>query len=81
LRLGLVQASQSRIGNIGDQVLLYCYHYDPRTGKYGAVISNILKLGGLATVLILGIFMFVMFRADHRVGQLTSGQRDLRRVT
>src|ERR1700681_3783230 len=81
LRLGLVQASQNRIGNIGDQVLLYCYHYDPRTGKYGAVISNILKLGGLATVLILGIFMFVMFRADHRVGQLTSGQRDLRRVT
>jgi protein SCO1/2 len=81
LRLGLVQASQSRIGNIGDQVLLYCYHYDPRTGKYGAVISNILKLGGLATVLILGIFMFVMFRADHRSGQLTSGHRDLRRVT
>jgi cytochrome c oxidase subunit II len=47
LRLGLVQASQNKIGNIGDQVLLYCYHYDPRTGKYGAVISNILKLAGL----------------------------------
>lgn len=66
LRLGLVQASQNRIGNIGDQVLLYCYHYDPRTGKYGAVIGNILKLAGLATVLILGTFMFVMFRADRR---------------
>jgi protein SCO1/2 len=84
LRLGLVQASQNRIGNIGDQVLLYCYHYDPRTGKYGAVISNMLKLGGLATVLILGAFMFVMFRADHRGGQLTSRQHehhDLRQVT
>jgi protein SCO1/2 len=68
LRLGLVQASRSRIGNIGDQVLLYCYHYDPRTGKYGVVISNILKLGGLATMLILGTFMFVMFRADRRSG-------------
>lgn len=66
LRLGLVQASQSRIGNIGDQVLLYCYHYDPRTGKYGAVISNILKLTGLLTVLIMGAFLLVMFRADRR---------------
>jgi protein SCO1 len=82
LRLGLVQASQNRIGNIGDQVLLYCYHYDPRTGKYGAVISNILKLGGLMTMLILGAFMFVMFRTDHRQGQLSSRSHgDLRRVT
>ncbi len=68
LRLGLVQASQNRVGNIGDQVLLYCYHYDPRTGKYGAVISNILKLAGLATMLILGTFVFVMFRSDRRSG-------------
>jgi protein SCO1 len=69
LRLGLVQASQNRIGNIGDQVLLYCYHYDPRTGKYGAVISNLLEVAGLGTLLILGTFMFIMFRADHRAGQ------------
>jgi protein SCO1 len=66
LRLGLVQASQNKIGNIGDQVLLYCYHYDPRTGKYGAVVSNILKIGALGTMLILGTFMFIMFRADRR---------------
>jgi len=72
LRLGLVQASQSKIGNIADQVLLYCYHYDPRTGKYGAIVSNILKLSGLATMLILGTFMFVMFRADRRAGRLSS---------
>ena len=66
LRLGLVQASQGKIGNVTDEVLLYCYHYDPRTGKYGAIISNVLKLAGLATMLILGTFMFVMFRADSR---------------
>jgi protein SCO1 len=66
LRLGLVQASQNRIGNIGDQVLLYCYHYDPRTGKYGVVISNVLKLAALGTMLILGAFVFVMFRTDLR---------------
>jgi protein SCO1/2 len=86
LRLGLVQASQNEIGNLGDQVLLYCYHYDPRTGKYGAIISNILKLAGLATMLILGTFMFVMFRrdlhsargSDHISGDSAGG---LRRVT
>lgn len=66
MRLGLVQASQGKIGNITDAVLLYCYHYDPRIGKYGAVISNVLKLAGVATLLILGTFMFVMFRADAR---------------
>jgi protein SCO1/2 len=84
LRLGLVQASKNNIGNISDQVLLYCYHYDPMTGKYGAVISNILKLSGLATVLIMGVFMFVMFRADHRSRHSSDGvapRSDLRRVT
>jgi protein SCO1/2 len=66
LRLGLVQASQNKIGNVADQVLLYCYHYDPRTGKYGAIVSNILRLAGVATMLILGAFAFIMFRADAR---------------
>jgi protein SCO1 len=75
LRLGLVQASHNTIGNIGDQVLLYCYHYDPRTGKYGAVISNILKLAGLGTVLILGTFMFVMFRSDLRSDRMVRNSR------
>jgi protein SCO1/2 len=62
LRLGLIQASQNRIGTVVDQVLLYCYHYDPATGKYGAVISRILKLSGAATILIMGVFLTVLFR-------------------
>jgi protein SCO1/2 len=74
LRLGLVQAGQGKIGNITDAVLLYCYHYDPRTGKYGAIVSNVLKLGALATMLILGAFMFVMFRADRRAGLKVLGR-------
>jgi protein SCO1 len=76
LRLGLVQAGQGKIGNITDTVLLYCYHYDPRAGKYGAVISNVLKIGGLATILILGAFVFVMYRADR-----SAAHRELGRVT
>jgi protein SCO1/2 len=54
LRLALVESSKEQLGNIVDQVLLYCYHYDPRTGKYGAVISRILQVAGLVTILILG---------------------------
>jgi protein SCO1 len=62
VRLGLVEASENKIGNAVDEVLLYCYHYDPATGKYGAIIMNILRLAGVITILILGAFMFVMFR-------------------
>ena len=70
LRLGLIQASENKIGTITDQILLYCYHYDPTTGKYGAMISRILQLSAMATVLILGVFMTLLFRhgsdAEHR---------------
>jgi protein SCO1/2 len=62
LRLGLIQASQNKIGTLADQVLLYCYHYDPTTGKYGAIISRVLKLAGIATLLGLGILMTVLIR-------------------
>src|SRR5437762_1711751 len=51
LRLGLIQASGNKIGTVVDQVLLYCYHYDPATGKYGAIISRILQLAGVATII------------------------------
>jgi protein SCO1/2 len=62
LRLGLIQASQNKIGTLADQVLLYCYHYDPNTGKYGAIISRVLQLSALATVLGLGTLMVVLIR-------------------
>jgi protein SCO1/2 len=62
IRLGLVQASNNKIGNVVDQVLLYCYHYNPATGKYGAVIVRILRLSGLATILILGTMIALLFR-------------------
>jgi protein SCO1/2 len=62
LRLGLVQASQGKIGNVVDEILLYCYHYDPTTGKYGAIISRILQLAAAATILILGGLLLILFR-------------------
>ena len=66
LRLALIEASENKIGSPVDQLLLYCFHYDPLTGKYGLVIMNVLRVGGVATVLLLGTFMLVMFRRDRR---------------
>ena len=65
LRMGLVEASQGKIGNPIDQVLLYCYHYDPVTGKYGAVVSNMLKVGGGLTILLLGGLLLILFRLER----------------
>jgi protein SCO1 len=65
LRMGLVEASQNKIGNAVDQVLLYCYHYDPATGKYGAIVSNMLKLGAAVTILLLGGLLLVLFRLER----------------
>jgi protein SCO1 len=64
LRMGLVEASQNKIGNVVDQVLLYCYHYDPASGKYGAIISNILRLGAGVTIVLLGGFLLILFRLE-----------------
>jgi protein SCO1/2 len=71
LRMGLVEASEGKIGNAVDQVLLYCYHYDPATGKYGAVIVNILRLAAAATILIMGGFLLIMFRLEKSLPRRT----------
>ncbi len=67
LRMGLVEASQGKIGNAVDAVLLYCYHYDPETGKYGAMVANILRLAAAATILLLGGLIFILWRLDRSV--------------
>ncbi|HYL79844.1 MAG TPA: SCO family protein, partial [Candidatus Acidoferrum sp.] len=60
LRLGLIETAANTIGTPIDQVLLFCYHYDPLTGQYGLIVMNVLRLAGLATVLALGGFILVM---------------------
>jgi protein SCO1/2 len=66
IRLGLVEASQNKIGNPVDQMLLFCYHYDPATGKYGAIAMNLVRFAGAAFVLICGTFLLIVFRRDFR---------------
>lgn len=65
VRLGLEEASQGKISSPVDAILLFCYHYDPHTGKYGLLISRVIQLAGGLTVLIGGIFLFFLFRGEH----------------
>lgn len=68
LRLGLIEAASNKIGSPVDQVLLFCFHYDPTTGKYGFIVARITQVLGTATVIILGTFMFLMLRRERRAG-------------
>lgn len=66
LRFALVEASAGRIGTPADQVLLYCYHYNPENGRYGFAIMRAMRLAGAATVLALGGFIVLMVRRERR---------------
>jgi protein SCO1/2 len=65
LRYAIVEASNGKVGSAVDSVLLYCFHYDPATGRYGLAIMRAIQVGGAATVLALGAFIFVMMRRER----------------
>jgi protein SCO1 len=65
IRLALVEASQNKIGTPADQLLLFCFHYDPTVGKYSANATNFVRLGGILTVLALGIFIAVSLKKEN----------------
>jgi protein SCO1/2 len=70
LRLGLVESGEGKIGSPIDQFLLLCYHYDPKTGRYGMVVSGVLKtLCGL-TLAGLGGFLLLMYRQEKRTARM-----------
>jgi protein SCO1/2 len=79
LRLALVEAANGRIGTAVDQALLYCYHYDPTSGRYGIAILNVVRFAGIATLLGLGAFMWTALRRERRqvtaVGPTATGIR------
>lgn len=74
LRLGLIEASNNKIGSPVEQLLLYCYHYDPSTGKYGAVVMNILKLFSVVFLITTGAFFIMLHK-------LLAGRMKATRVT
>jgi protein SCO1/2 len=66
LRYAIVEASEGRVGTPVDALLLYCYHYDPTTGRSGLVIMRVIRVAGATTVVALGTFIIVMFRRERR---------------
>jgi protein SCO1 len=66
LKFSLMESGQSRVGNVAEQLLLYCYHYDPASGKYGLAILNVIRLGGIATLIGLGFMAVVFWRRNKR---------------
>jgi protein SCO1 len=75
LKLGLIEASHKKIGSLADQVLLFCYHYDPKTGKYSTAVLNLLRAAGGMAILGFAIGLTLFWRRDLR-----DHQRDLERV-
>lgn len=65
MRLALTEASEGKLGTMGDKLLLYCFHYDPAAKSYVPFARNIMKLGGATTVLVLGIFLSAMWRRER----------------
>jgi protein SCO1/2 len=67
LKFALIESSAGRIGNAIDQLLLYCYHYDPATGSYGFVAMSAVRIAGALTIVSLVGFIAVSLRRDMRV--------------
>ncbi|HEX5855232.1 MAG TPA: SCO family protein, partial [Thermoanaerobaculia bacterium] len=65
LRLALIEASEEKIGNVVDQLLLLCFHYDPKAGRYTATVRNLVRGGAAITLLLLAGFVTVMLRRER----------------
>jgi protein SCO1/2 len=66
LKFGLMESAESKVGNAAEKLLLYCYHYDPATGKYGLAILRVLRAAGVLTLLGMGGMAFIFWRRNKR---------------
>ncbi len=66
LKFALMESANDKVGSPVDKLLLYCYHYDPASGKYGLAILNVMRLGAIATMLGLGAMVFVFWRRNKK---------------
>jgi protein SCO1/2 len=69
LRLGIIEASEEKIGSPIDTALLLCFHYDPATGKYGPTALTLVRLGAVLTIVVFGVFLFVSLRRERAGGR------------
>jgi protein SCO1/2 len=69
LKLALLEAAQGKIGNPFDRLVLYCFHYDATEGRYAPVAANVMRVGGAISVVLLGAFLTLLWRADAKKRQ------------
>jgi protein SCO1/2 len=65
IRLGLLEATEGRSVTTTDRILLYCYHYDPQGKHYSIVAINVMRLGGVATLVVFGTFLAIMWTRER----------------
>jgi len=64
LKFAVMESAEARVGSPVEQLMLYCYHYDPSTGKYGLSVLRVMRIGGVATLLGIGAMLFVFWRRN-----------------
>ena len=73
LRLGLIESSENKIGSPVEQLLLYCYHYDPATGRYGVAIMKVMRIAGVATLLGLAVMILLLKSRNPKLAEVKTG--------
>ncbi len=73
VRLGLVDASEGKIGTPVDHLLLFCYQYDPTKARYSATILTVIRMGGVVTLFCMVLGFVIFRRREHRPGTPTQG--------
>jgi protein SCO1/2 len=72
IKFAVMESAESKIGNAAEQLMLYCYHYDPSTGKYGLSILKVIRLAGIVTLVGLGAMLFVFWRRGKAKDEIVS---------
>ena len=67
LKLALLEAAEGKIGSTLDRIILYCYHYDPYKNTYTLFATNIMRIGGILTLIFIGLMLFNFWRKDHNL--------------
>jgi protein SCO1/2 len=66
VKFAIMESADNKIGNPVDQMMLYCFHYNPATGKYGLAIMNVIRIAGVITLCGIGLMMFVFWRRNQK---------------
>lgn len=74
LRLALAEAGKGQVTSTTEQIILYCFHYDANQGRYVIAATNVMRLGGVATALVLGVFLFTAWVRGARSRKTGSEQ-------